>query len=28
MLDATIEMHSAAEVGTSFRIFFPRRYGN
>ena len=27
MLDATIEMQSVAEVGTSFRIFFPRRYG-
>ena len=28
MLDATIEMQSVAEVGTSFRIFFPRRYGH
>ena len=26
MLDATIEMQSVAEVGTSFRIFFPRHY--
>jgi signal transduction histidine kinase len=26
MLDATIEMESVAEVGTSFRIFFPRHY--
>ena len=25
MLDATIEMRSVAEVGTTFRIFFPRR---
>jgi signal transduction histidine kinase len=28
MLDATIEMQSVAEVGTSFRIFFPRHYSN
>jgi signal transduction histidine kinase len=28
MLDATIEMQSVAEVGTSFRIFFPRHYNN
>jgi signal transduction histidine kinase len=28
MLDATIEMQSVAEVGTSFRIFFPRQYSN
>ena len=28
MLDATIEMHSVAEVGTSFRISFPRHYSN
>jgi signal transduction histidine kinase len=27
MLDATIEMKSVTEVGTSFHIFFPRRYG-
>jgi signal transduction histidine kinase len=26
MLDAAIEMQSTAEVGTSFRIFFPRHY--
>jgi signal transduction histidine kinase len=26
MLDATIEMRSAPELGTSFRIFFPRHY--
>jgi signal transduction histidine kinase len=26
MLDATIEMQSVPEVGTTFRIFFPRRY--
>jgi signal transduction histidine kinase len=26
MLDATIEMQSVAEAGTSFRIFFPRHY--
>lgn len=28
MLDAAIETQSVAEVGTSFRIFFPRRYSN
>jgi len=28
MLDASIEMETVAEVGTSFRIFFPRRYSN
>ena len=26
LLDATVEMHSAAHVGTTFRILFPRRY--
>jgi signal transduction histidine kinase len=26
MLDATIEMQSVPDVGTTFRIFFPRRY--
>lgn len=26
MLDATLEMHSVQNVGTTFRIFFPRRY--
>jgi signal transduction histidine kinase len=26
MLDATIEMHSVPNVGTTFRILFPRRY--
>jgi signal transduction histidine kinase len=28
MLDATIEMHSVPDVGTTIRIFFPRRYVN
>ncbi len=28
MLDATIEMESVANVGTSFRIYFPRHYSN
>jgi two-component sensor histidine kinase len=28
MLDTTIEMQSAAEVGTGYRIFFPRNYSN
>jgi signal transduction histidine kinase len=28
MLDATIEMKSVAEVGTSFHIHFPRHYSN
>jgi signal transduction histidine kinase len=28
MLDATIEMQSVPNVGTTFRIFFPRQYGN
>jgi hypothetical protein len=26
MLDATIEMQSVPNVGTTFRILFPRRY--
>jgi signal transduction histidine kinase len=28
MLDATMEMQSVKDVGTTFRILFPRRYGN
>jgi signal transduction histidine kinase len=28
MLDATIEMESVGGVGTTFRIYFPRHYGN
>jgi signal transduction histidine kinase len=28
MLDATTEMQSVAEVGTGYRIFFPRHYSN
>jgi signal transduction histidine kinase len=28
MLDATIEMNSVVDVGTTFRILFPRKYGN
>ena len=28
MLDATIEMESVVNVGTSFRIYFPRHYSN
>ena len=28
MLDATIEMQSVKDVGTTFRILFPRHYGN
>jgi signal transduction histidine kinase len=28
MLDATIEMQSVADVGTRFRIFFPRHYSD
>jgi signal transduction histidine kinase len=28
MLDATIEMESVKDQGTTFRIFFPRRYNN
>jgi signal transduction histidine kinase len=28
MLDATVEVHSVADVGTRYRIFFPRHYFN
>ena len=28
MLDATIEMQSVKDVGTTFRIFFPRHYSS
>jgi signal transduction histidine kinase len=28
MLDATLEMHSVENVGTTFKIFFPRRYSS
>ena len=28
MLDATIEMESVVNVGTNFRILFPRKYGS
>jgi len=28
MLDATIDMQSVAEMGTGYRIFFPRHYSN
>jgi signal transduction histidine kinase len=28
LLDATVEMESVQDVGTTFRIFFPRHYSS